>query len=233
MKNKVILILALGLGLTGCLGKKENKEEVTNPPPPKIEESVESVESPSNEDVEEAKEEVKESNSPYQDIYDEIEGKEFFMGAAGSYGEYIFFYRDGYFDGMAFTGNGGYENDSLFNGKFDIVEKIDDLTYKIKLSRLDYEKIDKKEEIVSIDGHKIKKTYENMSVLDSENDYMPIEKVDYYILYLPYTKRESLSESILNSFDMGVKDSKKNPDILARFAITDGDYMTFVETIEE
>ncbi|MDD7463575.1 MAG: hypothetical protein SOW41_08380 [Anaerococcus sp.] len=234
MKKRLILILTLGLSLTGCLGKKVAPEEKKTPPPPKIEESVESVESVEDkkEDVKEVKE-SKESSTPYKDIYKELEGKEFFMGGEGSYGEAIYFYRDGYFDGMAFTGNGGHENDSLFNGKFDIVEKVDDLTYKIRLAKLDYEDFGKDQELVRYDNFHLLRTFENMSVLDNDNEYLPKEKVDFYTLYLPYTKRDSISEGVLRCFDMSLRNTKGNSEILGRFAISDDNYTTFAETIKE
>lgn len=226
MKYRTIFILGLILGLSGCKSQKAEEAQLSTP---SLVESVESLEDESTE----VNKEVKESSGPYKDIYDELEGKEFFMGEAGSYGEAIYFYRDGYFDGMAFTGNGGHENDSLFNGKFDIVEKIDDLTYKIKLTRLDFEDLGKKEELARHGDFPLLRTFENMSVFDGGNDYIPKETPEYHILYLPYTKRSSLGENILYCFDMSLRNSSKNPDILGRYAISDGDSITFAEVIKE
>ena len=67
MKKRLILILTLGLSLTGCLGKKVAPEEKKTPPPPKIEESVENVES-----VEDKKEDVKASLNKIETVKQDI-----------------------------------------------------------------------------------------------------------------------------------------------------------------
>lgn len=191
MKKRLILILTLGLSLTGCLGKKAAPEEKETPPPPKIEESVESVESV--EEKPEEKEEVVKSD-PYQDVYNDIEGKKFYLDPGTSMVEAIYFYEDGYFDGMNKSGNDNQRAVSLYNGKFDIVEKIDNSTYKLKLVRLDYDVDPGKLESISYGGLVCDVHYGETYIFgDMVNDYL--------YLYYPDKNPAELDEVILGAME--------------------------------
>lgn len=229
MKKRLILILTLGLSLTGCLGKKVAPEEKKTPPPPKIKESVESFESVEEKPKE--KEVVKKSD-PYQDIYDEIEGKKFYFNSDASYYGSIYFYRDGYFDGSDVSGNGGHVNISFFNGKFNIVKKVDDLTYKIKLARLAYDEPKQKEQLFADEnGMHTLVHYVNQSVLDKKSINPDIQDPEYYYLRLPQTKISSLSEQQLRGLGLSY-DTASEDGNLGVFAITSKDAGVYAELKE-
>lgn len=142
---------------------------------------------------EEVVEVVEEVGDPFKDIYDQLDGKTFYKNIpSAAYA--IHFYEDGYFDAGYRTGNGDYRGIYLTNGKYDIVEKIDDDTYKVELVKYEYETEDGKHtyknngdfvvEVVSIGGDASDK-------LDTGDIY----------LYLPYRKRSEMSDTVNEYLD--------------------------------
>lgn len=132
MIKKIFIGLSLLIFLTGC-GKNSKKSDESIEIYNKASDNISNSNTKSN-----LKEGENEEKNPYQDIYKQIEDVKFY-NSGGSAIESIYFYRDGYFDGALKTGNGYEIGQSFYNGKFDIVEKIDDTSYKIKLVRFDYD----------------------------------------------------------------------------------------------
>lgn len=233
MKKKILLVLSLALTLTSCFGKKDSTQDQAKnqTPTEEISQSLESIESvESAEGVENAenekkeeKEVVKEDPNPYQDIYDELEGKKFYLDPGTSMVESIYFYEDGYFDGMNKSGDGNRRGISLYNGKFDIVEKIDDTTYKMKLVRLDYDEEPGKMENISYDGL----VYD---VYYGETNIFGDSLGDYFNLLLPYKKISEVDQTNMGAMEMSGYHA--NRDILGRFAIGKDNGTALMEFIE-
>lgn len=227
MKKKILLVLSLALTLTSCFGKKDSPQDQVKDQTPteEISQSLESIESA--EDVEDEKKEekevVKENSNSYQDIYDELEGKKFYLDPGTSMAESIYFYEDGYFDGMNKSGDGNRRGISLYNGKFDIVEKIDDTTYKMKLVRLDYDEEPGKMENISYDGL----VYD---VYYGETNIFADSVGDYFNLLLPYKKISEVDQ--INMEAMEMSGYHANGEILGRFAIGKDNGTALMEFIE-
>ena len=188
MIKKIFIGLSLLIFLTGC-GKNSKRSD----------ESIEiynkaSLENISNSNAKSnLKEGANEEKNPYQDIYKQIEGVKFY-NSGGSAIESIYFYKDGYFDGALKTGNGYEIGQSFYNGKFDIVEKIDDTSYKIKLVRFDYDvKIGDKTN-KNIDGNNFEITNIKTLIFADQNAN--------YILHLGETKTSSLNDNIITGMKM-------------------------------
>lgn len=191
MVKKFFIGLSLLIFLTGC-GKSSKRSD----------DSVEiynkaSLENKDNNlnsnEKSNTKEAVKKAKDPYQEIYKQIQGVKFY-NSGGSAIESIYFYKDGYFDGALKTGDGYEIKQAFYNGKFDIVEKIDDTSYKIKLVRLDYDvKIGDKTN-KNIDGNNFQITNIKTLVFSEQNEN--------YILHLPDTKTASLNENIITGMKM-------------------------------
>ncbi|MDO4662346.1 MAG: hypothetical protein Q4B36_04400 [Tissierellia bacterium] len=196
MIRKLVLSLAFIFLFTSC-GVKSSDNDISNA---KIsqEESVEQV-------IKEREKDDNEKslkNDPYKDLYDKLNGMKFYIDPGTSYMESIYFYEDGYFDGSKATGNDAFMNVSLYNGKFDIVEKLDDDSYKLKLVRFDYEKEEGETEIRKNNDTYYSYTYEKTDTFKENLDDNEI------ILYLPSTKYSRFDQNDLSFFTiMG-----KNPE---------------------
>ncbi|EGC84917.1 hypothetical protein [Anaerococcus hydrogenalis] len=191
MIKKIFIGLSLLIFLTGC-GKSSKRSD----------DSVEiynkaSLENKDNNlnsnEKSNTKEAVKKVKDPYQEIYKQIEGIKFYL-SGGSEMESIYFYKDGYFDGALKTGDGYEIKQAFYNGKFDIVEKIDHTSYKIKLVRLDYDSKTGEKSSKNINGTNFQITNIKTDLFDNENKN--------YILHLPDTKTASLNEDIITGMKM-------------------------------
>lgn len=203
MIKKIFIGLSLLILLTGC-GKNSKKSDESIEIYNKASDNISNSNTKSN-----LKEGANEEKNPYQDIYKQIEGVKFY-NSGGSAIESIYFYKDGYFDGALKTGNGYEVGQSFYNGKFDIVEKIDDTSYRLKLVRFDYDvkigdKINK-----DIDGNNFEIT--NIKTLVFK------DKSENYILHLGQTKTSSLNDNIITG--MKVSGDNFGEDTIGLFLLT-------------
>lgn len=187
MIKKIFIGLSLLIFLTGC-GKNSKKSDESIEIYNKASDNISNSNTKSN-----LKEGENEEKNPYQDIYKQIEDVKFY-NSGGSAIESIYFYRDGYFDGALKTGNGYEIGQSFYNGKFDIVEKIDATSYKIKLVRFDYDSKTGEKSSKNINGTNFQITNIKTVFFDNENKT--------YILHLPDTKTASLNENIITGMKM-------------------------------
>lgn len=194
MVKKFLFALSICLFLTSC-GSKTNQENKNQ----KNEISISNKENSKKEISKNLS--SKDKENPYQNIYDLLKGKKLVF-FTGSYSEGVYFYKDGYFDGALKTGDYNIVNQSIYNGKLDVVEKIDESTYKLKLVRFDYD--------IEV-GNSIKKyindeeiTFNNVKAFTFDDD-----KSKYYILYLPDTKIENLDPDLVANFRQQKKDMDK------------------------
>ena len=139
MGKKILAVLFVLLSISSC-GNKNSNDKVNVRV--KTENKVENKTNTKN-DTDDKKEVAEKSDKNLSKESDEaqaffktIEAKKFAIPSVASKVESIFLYNDGYFDGMIKSGNGDAAYIGLYNGKLDYVEKIDDLTYKVKLSKL-------------------------------------------------------------------------------------------------
>lgn len=191
MIKKIFIGLSLLIFLTGC-GKSSKRSddsvEIYNKA------SLENKENNLNSNEKSnTKESAKKVKDPYQEIYKKIEGIKFYL-SGGSEMESIYFYKDGYFDGALKTGDGYEIKQAFYNGKFDIVEKIDNTSYKIKLIRLDYDSKTGEKSSKNINGTNFQITNIKTNLFDNENKT--------YILHLPDTKTAFLNENIITGMKM-------------------------------
>ena len=187
MFKKILFAISLSLILTGCGNKMVQNS------------NLEKNNFSSNSNEKSKKQSNKKENSPYQDIYDLLDGKKlYFQGS--SWFEAIYFYKDGYFDGAMKMGNGYEVDQSLYNGKFEITEKIDDHTYRLKKIRFAYDikpgEVSKK----NIDGTDF--TFKNAKTHIFQGD-----SSTSYILYLPDKKTDDLNSDLLKNVKLSGKEA--------------------------
>lgn len=189
MNKKIFVGLVLMILLTGCRKEKTNESiEIYNKA--SYENKDNNLNSNEKSNTTEA---VKKVKDPYQEIYKKIEGIKFYL-SGGSSMESIYFYKDGYFDGALKTGDGYEIKQSFYNGKFEIAEKIDKTSYRIKLVNLNYDvKIGEKSN-KNINGNNFQITNIKTNLFDNEDKT--------YILHLPDTKTASLNENIITGMKM-------------------------------
>ncbi len=189
MNKKIFVGLVLIILLTGCRKEKNNESiEIYNKASYENKDNNLSSNEKSN-----TTEAVKKVKDPYQEIYKKIEGIKFYL-SGGSSMESIYFYKDGYFDGALKTGDGYEIKQSFYNGKFEIAEKIDKTSYRIKLVNLNYDvKIGEKSN-KNINGNDFQITNIKTNLFDNKDKT--------YILHLPDTKTASLNENIITGMKM-------------------------------
>lgn len=237
MKRKIILGLFLILSLTACK-KEENTESI----PSQIEKSedlkgVDDLKDESNEKSDHTKEVKKEEKKPkksvsqgeitrtglYQDVYDRLEGKKLSL-SGGSMVEALYFYRDGFFDGVEKGGNGGYISMALYNGRFEITEKLSDSSYRLVLKDLNYDTNTGEEKKLDINGYENTMTYSESIVMDDrvgESFILRLPEAD--ISEIPQKEREMIS------IQLDMKSREKPQGQLGIFALTPEDGQSFVE----
>lgn len=120
------------------------------------------------------------------DLFKELAGKEF-TNYPGSGSEKLYFHENGNADGVSFFGNGNMFSTCLFKAKFDLVKKIDDVTYEVKLSSLDYQTPVDKEDKINKNGYE----YIHNSI---RSMYFDNKVGKTFKIRLPKTKVNSLSE---------------------------------------
>lgn len=127
------------------------------------------------------------------DIFKELAGKEFSnYPASGS--ERIYFRENGNVDGAALYGNGNMFSSTLYKAKFDLVKKIDDLTYEIKLTSLDYQNPVDKEEKINKNGYEYIHNFVRSPYFDKKVGQT-------FKIYLPKTKVSSLKDRDIMSIE--------------------------------
>ena len=234
MKRKIILGLFLILSLTACK-KEENTESI----PSQIEKSeelkgVDDLKDESNEKSNEKKEIKKEKTKKsvnqgeitrtglYQDVYDRLEGKKLSF-SGGSMVEALYFYRDGFFDGVEKGGNGGYISMALYNGRFEITEKLSDSSYRLVLKDLNYDTNTGEEKKLDINGYENTMTYGKSIVMDDRLG-------ESFILRLPETDYAEIPDKEAGMINFGLdinRDHRQGQ--IGVFALTPEDGQSFVE----
>lgn len=193
MKRKILALLTILLIFSAC-SKKDTKEN-TKVDNSKVESSQKSEETKKVKNI---------KKDEYKKIYDELEGKEFFY-AYQSQEEVIYFYKDGYFDGAFRSGDYNQGKVSLYNGKFDIKEKLDETSYLISLRRIDYELPLGESEMRNIEGMDFTLEYIESKMYGKDDKY------NLYILYLPHRKLNDIKDherSIAKIDDKHIKDGE-------------------------
>ena len=193
MKRKILALLTILLIFSAC-SKKDNKEN-TKVDNSKVESSQKSEETKKVKNI---------KNDEYKKIYDELEGKEFFYSYQ-SQQEAIYFYKDGYFDGAFRVGDYNQGKVSLYNGKFDIKEKLDETSYLISLRRIDYELPLGESEMRNIEGMDFTLEYIESKMYGKD------DKDNLYILYLPHRNLNDIKDherSIAKINDEHIKDGE-------------------------
>lgn len=210
MGKKILAFLFVLLSISAC-GNKNSNDKVNVRV--KTENKVENKTNTKN-DTDDKKEVVeksdknlsKESNEA-QAFFKTIEAKKFAIPSVASKVESIFLYNDGYFDGMIKSGNGDAAYIGLYNGKLDYVEKIDDLTYKVKLVKLEMETPTGQEEQINMEGIEINVEYVDWTFFKEDNIGSE------YLIHLPKTKVSSLDDTnrkMLEMVDKYIKDDNAN-----------------------
>lgn len=210
MGKKILAVLFVLLSISAC-GNKNSNDKVNVRV--KTENKVENKTNAKN-DTDDKKEVAEKSDKNLSKESDEaqaffktIEAKKFAIPSVASKVESIFLYNDGYFDGMIKSGNGDAAYIGLYNGKLDYVEKIDDLTYKVKLAKLEMETPTGQEEQINMEGIDINVTY-------VDGTFFNEDKIgSEYLIHLPKTKVSSLSDTnrqLLEMVDPYIKDDNAN-----------------------
>lgn len=210
MGKKILAVLFVLLSISAC-GNKNSNDKVNVRV--KTENKVENKTKTKN-DKDDKKEvaEKSDKNLPKENdeakaFFKTIEAKKFDIPSASSRVESIFLYNDGYFDGMIKSGNGDAAYIGLYNGKLDYVEKIDDLTYKVKLAKLEMETPTGQKEQINMEGIDINVEYVDWSFFKEDNIGSE------YLIHLPKTKVSSLDDTnrqMLEMVDKYIKDDNAN-----------------------
>ena len=210
MGKKILAVLFVLLSISAC-GNKNSNDKVNVRV--KTENKVENKTNTKN-DTDDKKEVAEKSDKNLSKESDEaqaffktIEAKKFAIPSVASKVESIFLYNDGYFDGMIKSGNGDAAYIGLYNGKLDYVEKIDDLTYKVKLAKLEMETPTGQEEQINMEGIDINVEYVDCTFF--KEDKIGSE----YLIHLPKTKVSSLdgtNRKMLEMVDKYIKDDNAN-----------------------
>lgn len=213
MGKKILAALFVLLSISACSNKSSNnKVNVKVKTENKVENKTNTAtgKDTKNDKEEVAKKENKDlskENDEAHEFFKTIEAKKFAIPSVASQVESIFLYEDGYFDGMVKSGNGDAAYISLYNGKLDYVEKIDELTYKVKLAKLETETPTDKEEQINMGGFDINVKYRDGSFF--KEDKIGSE----YLIHLPKTKVSSLDDTnrkMLEMVDKYIKDDNAN-----------------------
>lgn len=197
MVKKFLFALSICLFLTSC-GSKTNQENENQ----KNEISISNSENSKKEISKNLS--SKDDKNPYQNIYDLLKGKKLVF-FTGSYSEGVYFYKDGYFDGAFRVGDYNQGKVSLYNGKFDIKEKLDETSYLISLRRIDYELPLGESEMRNIEGMDFTLEYIESKMYGKD------DKDNLYILYLPHRNLNDIKDherSIAKINDEHIKDGE-------------------------
>lgn len=213
MGKKILAVLFVLLSISACGNKSSNdKVNVRVKTENKVENKTNTA---TDKDTKNGKEEVakkenkdlSKENDESKEFFKTIEAKKFAIPSIASQVESIFLYNDGYFDGMIKSGNGDAAYIGLYNGKLDYVEKIDELTYKVKLAKLEMETPTNEKEQINMGGLDINVTY-------IDGTFFNEDKIgSEYVIHLPKTKVSSLDDSnrqMLETVDQYIRDDNAN-----------------------
>lgn len=210
MGKKILAVLLVLLSISACGNKNSNdKVNVRVKPENKVENKTKTKNDTDNkkEVAEKSDKNLTKESDEAQAFFKTIEAKKFAIPSVASKVESIFLYNDGYFDGMIKSGNGDAAYIGLYNGKLDYVEKIDDLTYKVKLAKLEMETPTGQEEQINMEGIDVNVTYVDWTFF--KEDKIGSE----YLIHLPKTKVSSLDDTnrqLLEMVDPYIKDDNAN-----------------------
>ena len=210
MGKKILAVLLVLLSISACGNKNSNdKVNVRVKTENKVENKTKTKNDTDNkkEVAEKSDKNLTKESDEAQAFFKTIEAKKFAIPSVASKVESIFLYNDGYFDGMIKSGNGDAAYIGLYNGKLDYVEKIDDLTYKVKLAKLEMETPTGQEEQINMEGIDVNVTYVDWTFF--KEDKIGSE----YLIHLPKTKVSSLDDTnrqLLEMVDPYIKDDNAN-----------------------
>ncbi len=210
MGKKILAVLLVLLSISACGNKNSNdKVNVRVKTENKVENKTNTKNDTDNkkEVAEKSDKNLTKESDEAQAFFKTIEAKKFAIPSVASKVESIFLYNDGYFDGMIKSGNGDAAYIGLYNGKLDYVEKIDDLTYKVKLAKLEMETPTGQEEQINMEGIDVNVTYVDWTFF--KEDKIGSE----YLIHLPKTKVSSLDDTnrqLLEMVDPYIKDDNAN-----------------------
>lgn len=210
MGKKILAVLFVLLSISACGNKNSNdKVNVRVKTENKVKNKTNTKNDTDNkkEVAEKSDKNLSKESDEAQAFFKTIEAKKFAIPSVASKVESIFLYNDGYFDGMIKSGNGNAAYIGLYNGKLDYVEKIDDLTYKVKLAKLEMETPTGQEEKINMEGIDVNVTYVDWTFF--KKDMIGSE----YLIHLPKTKVSSLDDTnrqMLEMVDKYIKDDNAN-----------------------
>lgn len=210
MGKKILAVLFVLLSISACGSKNANdKVNVRVKTENKVENKTKTKNDKNDKKVvaEKSDKNLPKENDEAKTFFKTIEAKKFDIPSASSRVESIFLYNDGYFDGMIKSGNGDAAYIGLYNGKLDYVEKIDNLTYKVKLAKLEMETPTGQKEQINMGGLDINVTY-------IDGTFFNEDKIgSEYLIHLPKTKVSSLDDTnrqMLEMVDKYIKDDNAN-----------------------
>lgn len=210
MGKKILAVLFVLLSISACGSKNANdKVNVRAKTENKVENKTKTKNDKDDKKVvaEKSDKNLPKENDEAKTFFKTIEAKKFDIPSASSRVESIFLYNDGYFDGMIKSGNGDAAYIGLYNGKLDYVEKIDNLTYKVKLAKLEMETPTGQKEQINMGGLDINVTY-------IDGTFFNEDKIgSEYLIHLPKTKVSSLDDTnrqMLEMVDKYIKDDNAN-----------------------
>lgn len=210
MGKKILAVLFVLLSISACGNKNSNdKVNVRVKTENKVKNKTNTKNDTDNkkEVAEKSDKNLSKESDEAQAFFKTIEAKKFAIPNVASKVESIFLYNDGYFDGMIKSGNGDAAYIGLYNGKLDYVEKIDDLTYKVKLAKLEMETPTGQEEQINMEGIDINVEYVDWTFFKEDNIGSE------YLIHLPKTKVSSLDDTnrkMLEMVDKYIKDDNAN-----------------------
>lgn len=194
--TKNLLILTTLFTLTACgfnneSSENEEQEEATselneNIKEDSIKEDGEKTEQSSEESAKEEAISAAE-NSDFQWLLDELNGKSFiFSSGAGAWRTIFTFTENGEFFGKYSDANGPEISVSEFEGQFDIIEEVDEVTYLLELVHIEVTSETGTEEA---DG--------DMTIIYVEEPHGFQSGSDIFELYLPYKQKNEVTEDYL------------------------------------
>lgn len=161
------------------------------------EDTTEDAQEDSEEETEQSNEESEGTNneteitnaetSEFQWLLDELNGKSFiFSSGAGAWRTIFTFTENGEFFGEYSDANGPEISVSEFEGQFDIIEEIDEVTYLLELVHIEVTSVTGTEEA---DG--------DMTIIYVEEPHGFQSGSDIFELYLPYKQKNEVTEDYL------------------------------------
>ena len=188
MTKRILAILALCLAFTACKADKNQKKEDENKPVQEAQ--IQENEGEAKKEAEKAHEEEKndeektskDEENPDSEIFSILEGREF-NAYITNRSDFIYFYKDGTFDGCTRYGAEGAVG-CLYTGRFGKPRKLDDKSYALTLEEIKYQ-TPTEGEFEGSDGH----MYYYPSIYFDES-----MKGEEYIVYLPGTNLHDLQQ---------------------------------------